>query len=66
MFKRMVYISRKGPKIKQSKMITITPVFVGIFVQGASVRRVRVHSFWRVRNGKKEYVRAHWRYISAL
>ena len=30
MFKRMVYISRKGPKIKQSKMITITPVFVGL------------------------------------
>lgn len=35
--------------------------FVGIFVQGTSVRRVRVHAYKRVRNGKTEFVKAHWR-----
>ena len=45
------------------KMIPISKIFVGIFVQGTSVRRVRVRAFKRVRNGKTEQVRAHWRYL---
>lgn len=46
-------------------MIIKGPVYVGIFVQGTSVRRVRVRSYWRVRNGKKVFVRAHWRFVEA-
>ena len=37
-------------------------ILVGILVQGASARRVRIHAFKRVRNGKIELVRAHWRH----
>lgn len=44
-------------------MLIIDKIFVGIIVQGASVRRVRVRAFQRVRNGKPEQVRAHWRYV---
>ena len=44
-------------------MLIIDKIFVGIIVQGAGVRRVRVRAFQRVRNGKPEQVRAHWRYV---
>ena len=37
-------------------------IHVGISVQGTSAKRVRVHAFKRVRNGKIEYVKAHWRH----
>lgn len=40
-----------------------TTLFFGIFVQGTSARRVRVRSYWRIRLGKKEHVKAHWRYF---
>jgi hypothetical protein len=36
-------------------------IYVGIIVLGASVRRIRVHAYKRVRNGKQEFVKAHWR-----
>ena len=36
-------------------------ILVGILVQGTSARRVRIHAYKRVRNGKTEFVKAHWR-----
>ena len=43
--------------------MSITAIIVGFIVQGAVARRVRVRSYWRVRNGKKEHVKSHWRTI---
>ena len=42
--------------------MSIITILVGISVQGTSAKRVRVHAFKRVRNGKTELVKAHWRY----
>ena len=36
-------------------------VFIGILMQGVSAKPVRVHSYWRVRRGKKEHVKAYYR-----
>lgn len=53
----------RSPTVIHKTMLIIDKIFVGIIVQGASVRRVRVRAFQRVRNGKPEQVRAHWRYV---
>ena len=36
-------------------------VFIGILMQGVSAKAIRVRSYWRRRNGRKEFVRAHYR-----
>ena len=36
-------------------------IIVGIIVQGARAKRVRIRAYKRVRNGKTEFVKAHWR-----
>ena len=41
--------------------IRVGQVFIGILMQGVSAKPVYVRSYWRVRNGKKEFVRAHYR-----
>ena len=48
--------------LSQIKMFRNKMIFVGILVQGASSRRVRVNAYKRVRNGKTEFVKAHWRH----
>jgi len=42
-------------------MTTNVRLIICISVPGTSARPVFVRSYWRVRNGKKEFVRAHWR-----
>ena len=42
-------------------IINANHVFIGILMQGVSAKPVRVRSYWRVRNGRKEFVRAHYR-----
>lgn len=34
---------------------------IGIYVQGTCAKPVFVKAYWRVRNGKKEFVKAHYR-----
>jgi len=34
---------------------------IGIYVQGTSAKFVRVKAYWRIRNGKKEFVRSYYR-----
>ena len=41
--------------------IHIEKVTVNIYAQGAEDRPVHVRAHYRVRNGRKEFVRAHWR-----
>ena len=36
-------------------------VFIGILMQGVSAKAIRVRSYWRRRNGKKVFVRTHYR-----
>lgn len=39
-------------------------VILAVFlVQGTSVRRVRVRAYKRVRGGKTQFVKAHWRNV---
>ena len=42
-------------------MKSVGLIFIGILMQGESAKPVRVRSYWRVRNGRKEFVRAHYR-----
>ena len=51
----------EGPQ--NNYLIPMKPgaLIIGILVLGTNARRVRVHSYWRVRRGKKEHVKAHWR-----
>ena len=51
----------QDPQVIVPKMFKIERILVGILVQGASARRVRIHAYKRVRNGKTEFVKAHWR-----
>lgn len=44
-------------------MIIVRAIFVGNIVLGTSVMRIRVRAYKRVRNGKVQYVKAHWRQI---
>lgn len=44
-------------------MNTTVRLIICISVAGTCARAVFVRSYWRVRNGKKEFVRAHWRWI---
>ena len=58
------YSSHKIHKLQYLKMsINNKLIFVGIVVLGTSVRRVRVRAHKRVRNGKTESVKAHWRHV---
>ena len=41
--------------------ISIGRLYFGILMQGVSAKPVRVRSYWRVRRGKKEHVRAYYR-----
>ena len=41
--------------------INASHVFIGILMQCMSAKRVRVRSYWRVRRGKKEHVKAYYR-----
>ena len=42
-------------------VINIGKVTIQIYAQGAEDRPVHVRAYYRVRNGRKEFVRAHWR-----
>jgi len=41
--------------------ITIRIDRIGIYAQGTSAKLVRVKAYWRIRNGKKEFVRSYYR-----
>lgn len=53
----------RSTSITISYMSSNNMIFVGIFVRGTSAKRVRVRAYKRVRNGKTQLVKAHWRYI---
>ena len=43
-------------------MVIILNLIIGSKAQGAEAKTVHVRAHWRVRNGKKHYVRAHYRH----
>lgn len=49
------------PTINTNMLINIGKVTIQIFAQGAEDRPVHVQAHYRVRNGRREFVRAHWR-----
>ena len=57
-----VLFSTESPINISIQMSTNKVILVGIVVQGTSAKRVRVRAFKRVRNGKTEFVKAHWRH----
>ena len=42
-------------------MVIVITLTIGSGAQGAMAKAVFVRAHWRVRNGKKHYVRAHYR-----
>ena len=42
-------------------MKSVGLIFIDILMQGVSAKPVLVRFYWRVRNGRKEFVRAHYR-----
>ncbi len=45
--------------------VNIEKVTIQIYAQGAEDRPVHVRAHFRERNGRREFVRAHWRRLSS-
>lgn len=54
-------VNERGPLLILAFMINIAHLIIHFTVQGISARAVHVRSYWRVQNGRKVFVKAHWR-----